>query len=343
VLSMSFVSDLRGWALGTVRCGTGRCVALLGTTDGGRSWQSLTAPTRAAGAVYSTCPAGPPCVQQIRFATAEIGYAYSPSLLVTTDGGEHWQPVSGPYVTSLETADGTVDRVASDGMGCSGMRYQVDSAPVGTTTWQTLPAPEMEMICPPVLYRQGNRLVLADYGNPAGGVRATAQIARSSDGGRTWISGPDSCGGRDGYASGVALAPPDVLVLICQHQMPGPTGAFGPGWVRVSVNGGATFGPDRVVPTRLSATAGVVFRYQLAAASNGRLLIVETGQHGSSVLLTENGGRTWSTPLALSSASSVVLVGYQDPLTARIAQSGTVWTTTDGGQTWRADRFSAGS
>ena len=343
VLSISFVSDLRGWALGTVRCGTGRCVALLSTPDGGRSWQPLTAPTRAAGAVYSTCPAGPPCVQQIRFATSQLGYAYDPSLLITTDGGEHWQKLGGPYVSSLEAADGTVVRVASDGMGCSGMRYQVDSAPVGTTAWHTLPGPAIEMICPPVLYRQGHRVVLVDYGNPAGGVRASAQIARSADGGRTWTSGPDSCGGKDGYASGVALAPPDVLVLVCQHQMSGPSGVFGPAWDRVSVDGGATFGPDHVVPTRLSATAGVVVRYQLAAASTGRLLVVETGQRSSSVLLTETGGRTWSVPLALPAASSVLLVGYQDPLTARLAQAGTVWTTTDGGHTWQADQFSAGS
>ena len=66
---MSFVSDQRGFALGTVSCATGRCVALLGTPDGGSSWAQLAAPTRAAGGVYNTCPDGQPCVQQVRFAT----------------------------------------------------------------------------------------------------------------------------------------------------------------------------------------------------------------------------------------------------------------------------------
>jgi len=340
VLSMSFVSDQRGWALGTISCGTGRCVALLSTPDGGSTWSRLTAPTRAAGGVYNTCPTRQPCVQQVRFATPLIGYAYDPSLLLTTDGGQRWRQLSGLDVSSLEAADGTAVRVASNARGCSGTSYQVDSAPVGSTVWGALPAPAVMNICPPVMYRQGERLVLAGYGNPAGGVLATAQIARSGDGGRTWASGPDHCGRTQGYASDVTLAPPDVLVVLCQNQQPNPNGSYPPAWVRVSLNGGATFGPDQQVPSRSSAPAGVIERYQLAAASANRLLVVETGVHTSKVLLSENGGRTWSTPLNMSSGSPVVLVGYEDPLTARIAQADTVWTTRDGGQTWTANHFS---
>jgi hypothetical protein len=339
VLSMSFVSDQRGFALGTVGCRAGRCLALLGTLDGGSSWRQLTAPARAPGGADSTCPAGQPCVRQVRFATPLTGYAYDPSLLVTTDGGMHWHRLSGVYVSSLETAGGTVVRVASAGTGCSGMRYQVDAAAVGTTAWRALPAPPIPQICPPVLYRQGERLVLAGYGNPAGGVRATAQIARSADDGQAWASGPDHCGGADGYASGIALAPPDVLVLLCQHQMPGATGVFGPAWIRISANGGASFGPGQTVPSRPAAPPGTIWHYQVAAASARRLMVIETSQHGSRVLLTGNGGQSWSAPLSLTAAGTVVLVGYQDPVTARIAQAGTVWTTTDGGRTWIADRF----
>jgi hypothetical protein len=230
-------------------------------------------------------------VQQVRFATPLTGYAYDPSLLVTTDGGLRWHRLRGAYVSSLETAGGTVVRVASAGTGCSGMRYQVDAAAVGSTAWRALPAPPILQICPPVLYRQGERLVLAGYGNPAGGVRATAQIARSADGGQAWASGPDHCGGTDGYASTVALAPPDVLVLLCQHQMPGATGAFGPAWVRVSANGGASFGPGQIVPSRPAAAPGTILRYQLAAASAGRLLVVETSQVGPAEPDRRRGGR----------------------------------------------------
>jgi photosystem II stability/assembly factor-like uncharacterized protein len=339
-LSMTFVSDQQGWALGTVKCGTARCLALLGTTDGGSSWQELTAPTMHAGGVYSTCPAGTPCVQQIRFATPQIGYAYDPSLLTTTDGGSTWQQQTGTNVSSLEAADGTVVRVISNSMGCSGTKYRVQSAAVGSASWHTLSTMPFSQICPPVLYRQGERLVLAAYGNPAGGVRATAQIGRSMDGGASWAIGLDKCGGKSGYASGVALAPPDVLVLLCQDQAPGAGNVYGPAWVRVSTNGGATYGPDKTVP---SVVPGTIREYQVAAASSRRLLVVETGQHGSQVMLTENGGASWSSTLGLTaglnSAAKVILVGYQDPLTCRIAAGDKVWTTGNGGQAWQQQQF----
>jgi photosystem II stability/assembly factor-like uncharacterized protein len=347
VLSMTFVSDQRGFALGSVGCGTRRCGALLGTADGGATWTPLTAPARAVPDMYGACPAGQPCAGQIRFATALIGYAYDPTLYVTTDGGRHWRRGAGS-VSSLEAADGTVVRVATNDPGCAGAQAEVDVAPPGSTAWRPLPAPAVGLACPPVLYRQGQRMVLVGYGNPAGGVRASALISRSADGGRTWTGrAPDSCYsgqgyGQDGYASAVALAPPDVLVLLCQHQAPGQAGQFEPGWTRVSANGGASYGPDEAVPF-LTHMAGEAGYYQLAAASASRLLAVEDtdsdGQLGSQVLLTVDGGVSWSTVLRLTAAAPVVLVGYEDPLTGRVAQGDTVWTTRTGGRTWVADRF----
>ena len=340
VLSMTFVSDSQGFALGTQACGSRRCLALLGTTDGGGQWHPLTAPTRQAGGVYSTCPHSGPCVQQVRFATPLIGYAFEPSLFLTTDGGLHWHRLPGINVSSLEAADGTVVRVVSGNTGCAGQPYQVQSAADGASTWTDLAPPRIEMICPPVLYRQGTSIVLAGYGNPAGGVRATAQIDRSADGGQTWSSGPDSCGGTDGYASSVALAPPDVLVLLCQHQMPGRNNVFGPAWVRVSTDDGATFGPDQVLPA--PPRSGGYYRYQLAAASAAGLIVAETGQHGSQLLTTQTGGRTWTTTLVMPSTAPVLLVGFEDPHTARVAQADTVWTTTNGARTWQGDQFVTG-
>jgi photosystem II stability/assembly factor-like uncharacterized protein len=338
VLSMTFVSDQDGFALGTAGCGTSRCDALLDSTNGGATWSELAPPAKIPAGADGACPAGQPCVQQVRFATPQVGYAYDPSLLMTTNGGESWHQLPATDVSSLEAADGTVVRVASGSTGCSGASAQVQIAATGGTTWRPLPAPALAQICPPVLYRQGPRLVLADYGNPAGGVRATAQIARSVNQGTTWASGPDSCGGSDGYASSVALAPPDVLVLLCQHQMVSPSGTYGPAWVRVSVNGGASFGPDEQVVSGPAAPPAGVLHYQLAASSSGRLLVIESGQQSSRALLTQNGGQSWSPTLSLG-AGSALLVGYEDPLTARIAMGSQVWTTRDGGQTWTADEF----
>ena len=338
VLSMTFVSDQRGFALGSVGCATGRCGALLGTADGGRTWHRLTRPTRALGGVYSTCQHGRPCVQEVRFATPLIGYAFSPALLMTTDGGRHWHLLKETGVTSLEAAGGTVVRVAAGYEGCAGAPYQVESAADGSNSWQALPAPMIETICPPVLYRQDSRIVLAGYGNAAGGVRATARIDRSADGGRTWTAGPDSCGGKDGYASTLALAPPSTLVLVCRHQMARHNGTFGPAWIRISTDDGSSFGADEHLPM-LPVPKGTITGYQLAAASAARLLVVETGLSGSRLVRSGDGGRSWTTSLRFPGTGNVLLVGFEDPQTARVAEGDTVWTTRDGGRSWRADHF----
>jgi len=340
VLSMTFVSDQRGFALGSVGCATGRCGALLGTADGGRTWHRLTRPTRALGGVYSTCQHGRPCVQEVRFATPLIGYAFSPALLMTADGGRHWHLLKMTGVTSLEAAGGTVVRVAAGYEGCAGAPYQVESAADGSNSWQAMPAPMIETICPPVLYRQDSRIVLAGYGNAAGGVRATARIDRSADGGRTWTAGPDSCGGKDGYASTLALAPPSTLVLVCKHQMPRHNGTFGPAWIRISTDDGSSFGADEHLPM-LPVPKGTITDYQLAAASAARLLVVETGLSGSRLVRSDDGGRTWTTSLQFPGTGNVLLVGFEDPRTARVAQGDTVWTTRDGGRSWRADHFAS--
>ena len=133
VLSMTFVALDQGFALGTQACGSKRCLALLGTTDGGGQWHSLTAPTRQAGGVCSACPDSGPCVQQVRFATPLIGYAFEPSLFLTTDGGLHWHPLSGTNDVSFARGGFQAARscgwASSGNTGCAGQPYQVQSAP----------------------------------------------------------------------------------------------------------------------------------------------------------------------------------------------------------------------
>jgi hypothetical protein len=337
VLSMSFISDLKGYALGTVKCASGRCVSVLRTGDGGATWAQLNAPTQQAGSV-NVCPGRQPCVSEIRFATPLIGYAFGPSLFMTTDGGTHWRQLRGLSVTSLEAAGGatgTAIRVASPGQGCSGEPYKVQSATVGTSTWHLLAAPPAVRICPPTLYRQGQRLALVAYGNPAGGVRATAAIEVSDNGGSTWKGVTDKCGGKDGYAAQVTIAQPHVLVLLCRHQLANS----GTPWVRISTNDGATFGPDRPVVAPHGLPAKSAFGYQVAAGSASRLTVVATGAHSSKVYVSQNGGQTWTTELSVQGGGNIVLAGFQDPLTAWIAQGGRVWSTVSGGKHWTARQF----
>jgi len=344
VLSMTFVHDSQasqgyeGFALGAVGCSSGRCIALLSSQDGGAKWSPLTAPTRSA-AHLGTCQGSRQCVRQVRFATPLTGYAYDPSLLVTTDGGVHWTPIAAG-VTSLEASDETVVGVASKGGGCSGQPYQVVWASIGAKYWNPLqPQPPLiSTACPPVLYRQLNRLVLVGYGNPAGGASAIAQIYRSDSVGGVWTPVTDRCGDNDGYASAVALANPYVLVLLCQHRLPEPAGPAGRAWVRISTTDGLTFGPREVVPSLVGQLNGKI-NYQLAAATGNRLLVAETGAHGTKLFFTYNGGLNWLTTLSPPGKGTVILVGYEAPLIGRVAQGNTVWTTTDGGRKWTHHPF----
>jgi hypothetical protein len=118
VQDVSFVSAGQGWALGSGE--------LVTTTDRGASWTRLPGP-----------PAG---VAHIRFASPQVGYAWSTAgpLWITTDGAASWQPGGLAQVLSLETAAGQVWSIAG------AQPYpNIWRAPVGSTGWSNLgPTPD---------------------------------------------------------------------------------------------------------------------------------------------------------------------------------------------------------
>ena len=113
VQDVSFVSAGQGWALGSRE--------LVTTTDGAASWTRLPGP-----------PAG---AAHIRFASPEVGYAWSTAgpLWITTDGAASWRPGGLTQVLSLETAAGQVWSIA-------GAQPYPDiwRAPAGSTAWRNL-------------------------------------------------------------------------------------------------------------------------------------------------------------------------------------------------------------
>ena len=113
VQDVSFVSADQGWALGSGE--------LVTTTDGGSSWTRRPGP-----------PAG---AAHIRFASREVGYAWSAAgaLWITTDGAASWHPGGLTQVLSLETAAGWVWSIAGT------QPYpNIWRAPVGSTAWTNL-------------------------------------------------------------------------------------------------------------------------------------------------------------------------------------------------------------
>jgi len=118
VQDVSFVSAGKGWALGRGE--------LVTTADGGASWTRLPGP-----------PAG---LAHIRFASPQVGYAWTTtgSLWITTNGAASWRPGGLHQVVSLETAAGWVWSIAGPQPYPSIWR-----ARVGSTAWANLgPTPD---------------------------------------------------------------------------------------------------------------------------------------------------------------------------------------------------------
>ena len=127
-VSATFVSLTTGWVLGTGPCATGSCGQLWKTSDGGRTWAEVPAP---AAPVDADGTHGG--VAEIRFANADDGWAFRPTLWSTHDGGAHWarQPVEG--VEALEAASGGVHAVV---IGDGGFRFRVLTSAVDGDTWR---------------------------------------------------------------------------------------------------------------------------------------------------------------------------------------------------------------
>ncbi len=91
--SITWISALHGWVLGAAPCGDTHCTYVLTTYDRGKTWQRL---GRIRTPVAHIGDPDKPGVTEIRFATAQVGYAFAPYLFHTTDGGRTWTRMTIP-------------------------------------------------------------------------------------------------------------------------------------------------------------------------------------------------------------------------------------------------------
>jgi hypothetical protein len=325
----SWVSDDQGWAL--VRD------ALLHTTDGGTTWTrvssppaSVIAPSRGDENPGADC-AKVVCVSHVRFADALHGWLFGRGLLTTSDGGVTWTRDTSAAVLALEVAHGRVFRVVS-AADCfpPGCAYFVETATVGSRSWQRLTAPAVTGDAVQLLY-EGPRIYVAVYGNPAGGAPAHIQLLRSLDAGTTWRVLPDPCGAlgsEEVDTASLATAPGGFVVALCQPR------SFDHGlFVSTSFDAGGSFGSLLKLPLSSSAGAGAI-----AAGSPGSIAVAARDGAALVVTISRDEGATWLTTLrnpVASGGQSVVFLGFEDDHTGRVAFTGDrLWTTRDAGDTW---------
>jgi hypothetical protein len=117
-----------GWVLGSAPCASGTCLALLRTLDSGRTWSSVQAPPT----LFSPASSSDQGVSQVRFADPRDGWAFEPQLWSTHDGGVHWKQSGLASVWSLEAGGGHVHAVALDP---STNNYDLESSVTTGDAW----------------------------------------------------------------------------------------------------------------------------------------------------------------------------------------------------------------
>lgn len=248
LMDLSWVDPQNGWALAQQPCDKGTCAVVARTIDGGDRWRELP-PTPAlvpptTGCTSEQCVNG---VSGIAFTSLAVGYLYGPGMFMTTDGGQTWQPVTGPKVTSLTVGDGQLFRVVYTHGGCPGVcTPSLQAAPIGSTAWRTVLGPiSVGTATRFQILVSGPDVYLVIYGNV--GTQA-ARLWRSADGGATFEALTDPCVGKLPtlhVLRALTAAPGGVLQGVCTPRDTGSSGQY----LITSTDAGSTWQPLRPLPT----------------------------------------------------------------------------------------------
>lgn len=359
-VSVTFVSPVTGWVLGTATCASGRCLELRETTDSGRSWSARPLPpalARAAdrkvdGNVAVGAPGGS---LNVRFADLRDGWIYGnlhatgnsgldePLLWATHDGGRLWR-AQGPAVLGKQSS--ILDLEASSGrvhlmvLG-SKPSVAVESSPVSGDEWRSsssvafgLPAGGGELSGMFVL--QGARGWLVE-----GNDRGTTGGAQLVDG--RWVRWAPPCT-RVGGSFAVPSAPSaSYLVAACviggfasPLSKAAPRGAaVGSTWLYVSRDGGRSFraGPELGPP-------GTFFDSGLVSPRPGTILATKQVGTAQELRASFDGGRRWTTV----HRGALGYLGFTTPsqgagIVDRSNHTSSMIMTFDGGRHWAAVHF----
>jgi hypothetical protein len=286
--SLTWVSPSRGWMLGVGPCGADTCTTVLGTTNGGGTWNALATLTAP---LTSEMKRG---VSQIRFADPLHGWIFGPALWATNDGGVKWKkqtpPGGGRLVPELAADSAAVYAVVSP--------CRLNQAPsrCQPTVWRTAAGAgawtQVSLRLP--FGSVTNRAVLAVHGVAAYLVVPSesphGDVLDATVDGRHWSSRPDPCNKAKAEALiGVAAISDTDVALLCEGS-----GAPSQAEKRVfrSNDAGETTSPAGHTPLE-----GI--ESQIAAAPNGTLVVSSWGAAGSWIY-RNSGGRKWTTPVSLA-------------------------------------------
>lgn len=357
--SVTWVSTRTGWVLGPAgtpgHCDNADpdiCTSLARTSDGGRTWRGLPAPTTTS-------------VTGLRFLNGTYGWAFGPQLWATDDGGVKWHKVNtgGLAVTDLETLNGQAYALfAACGVPPGGTAvsiadctsYTLETATAGSDDWAPVSgvpagltggasptAAVLELAGATQATQATGYLIAPDgtlYAGPVGGGPwhsvSTVPCSPSLVPGGVLANGQplDVMLAPAGDASpGAASGGTGRLALVCSL----PHDPQGYGTVAyVSGDGGATWTEQAGVGT--SGTAWLGQARSLTAIGTDGTLVLATS---SGIYRLPPGAAQWQQASVSGLAAGqggFSFVGMTSPAqgVALLPGQTKIWMTTDGGQTW---------
>jgi photosystem II stability/assembly factor-like uncharacterized protein len=331
---VSFFDARDAWALIERPCsGRAGCSIVEATSDGGRTWHRVA--SLPACDTSAVCREDSQTVEEITPVSRRVAIAVGSPSAVTIDGGRSWRRLARPLIEAVAPLDGTVFALTYRGGGCPSVcDVALARARAGATMFlpvRTFRSPSQGF--GDALVGAGRMLYAAGFGHAAGGARwAFTRLSISRDAGRTWALRGDPCErpGRPEVDSTQIVAAGRYVALLCVPRLAGKAS------IVLSADGGGTF--SRVHPPVTNGNQIALDANGDRAIANG--VIAGDGPWTYRLAVSTDRGSTWRVALAHTTVvsrntppSSVAIFGRS---LRWVLGDHTLWTSDDGGTTWRA-------